>query len=174
MRLFVAVQPPESVLDALVEVIDEFRDVADLRWVERAQLHVTLRFLGEVPDDYVPRLVESLDAAPLAAAEAVLGPAVTRLGRQVLCVPVQGLGSLAAVVAAATEGFGAAPPEDRPFHGHVTLARARDRRGVVDRAAAGGSIEARWRVMEVELVRSRLGPGGPRYEVLRAFPALGA
>lgn len=164
MRLFVAVVPPEAVLDALVEVIDELRPTASLRWAGRPQLHVTLRFLGEVADAVVPELIAALDAAPLAGTTATVGPAVTRLGRQVLCVPVNGLAALAAGVTTATAGIGR-PPVRRPFVGHITLARA-GRRGVVDRSAAGAAVALSWEVDDVRLVRSHLGAGGARYEDL--------
>jgi 2'-5' RNA ligase len=59
------------------------------------------------------------------------------------------------------------PPEDRPFHGHLTLARVKSggTRGLV-----GASISGRWPVSEVCLVESRLHPHGARYETVAAFP----
>ena len=44
-RLFVAIRPPEEVRDAL---IDAMEDSPELRWVGDDQLHLTLRFIGEV------------------------------------------------------------------------------------------------------------------------------
>jgi len=166
MRLFVAAQPPDDVLDALVEVVDDLHhrpDAESLRWVIREQLHVTLRFLGEVPD--VAPVLEALAATRLPAAEAEATPGVTRLGRQVLCVPVAGVDALAAAITHI------GPDEDRPFRGHLTLARVRGRRGVVARSLAGTPVDLRWPVPEVALVRSHLGPDGPRYETLATFPA---
>lgn len=173
MRLFVAVQPPEAVLGQLVAVIDRLRPderAANLRWADRSHLHVTLRFLGDVDDAAVPGLVATLDEAPLPVATASIGPAVVRLGRQVLCVPVEGLDALAAVVATATAGIGR-PPELRSFTGHVTLARAKGRRGgVVDRSVAGSAVTGGWPVDDVRLVRSHLGPAGAHYEVVHRRP----
>jgi 2'-5' RNA ligase len=172
VRLFVAVQPPDAVLDALVEMIDGLRrrDGAEaLRWVDRPQLHVTLRFLGEVPD--AAGVVEAMKTAPLPVTEAEAGPGVTRLGRQVLCVPVTGLDALASEVAEATAAVG--PLDDRPFRGHLTLARARGRGGVVARSLAGAPVDLRWPVADVHVVRSHLGPDGPRYEALARFPTVG-
>lgn len=166
MRLFVAAQPPDDVLDALVGVVDDLRrrpDAESLRWISREQLHVTLRFLGEVPDS--APVVEALTAACLPAAEAVASPGVTRLARQVLCVPVAGLDALAAVV---VPHMG--PDDDRPYHGHLTLARARGRRAAVARSWAGTPVDLRWPVPEVALVRSHLGSDSPRYETLATFP----
>jgi len=61
---------------------------------------------------------------------------------------------------AATAEFGR-PPEARPFHGHLTLARVT--RGSL-RDLLGEPAAARFDVRTVRLVRSRLGPGGARYD----------
>ncbi|MGH9152348.1 MAG: hypothetical protein ACRD03_08130, partial [Acidimicrobiales bacterium] len=101
---------------------------------------------------------------------AVLGPATGRFGRRVLHLPVAGLDDLAAAVVAATAGVGE-PPEDRPLAGHLTLARARDRRGADLAPLSGYAVGGRWAVPEVALVASRPGRGGARYEVVETAPA---
>jgi 2'-5' RNA ligase len=62
------------------------------------------------------------------------------------------------------------PPEERPFSPHLTVARARDPRGLPGLAAAlarcADAPSARWPVQEVVLFRSHLSPQGPRYEAL--------
>ena len=161
MRLFVALRPPEDVLDLLEALPRPERP--GVRWTGRDQWHVTLRFLGEV-DDPGP-VADALDAAPLAACDAALGPGLATLGRQVLCVPVDGLDALAGAVVAATAGFGH-PPEDRPFRGHLTLARLRRDRGGSPAGLTSTPVEAAFPVGEIQLVRSHLGTGGPRYEDL--------
>ncbi|MGH9210009.1 MAG: RNA 2',3'-cyclic phosphodiesterase [Acidimicrobiales bacterium] len=173
MRLFVGVRPPGPVLDQVGELVAQLqgsldrRSVGALRWASRDQWHLTLRFLGEV-DDPEP-VVTALDRAPIAPARAALGPATKVLGSQVVCVPAAGLEVLAAGVVAATASFGR-PPGNRPFHGHLTVARLRGRprrsRTLKHHDLDGAAIEARWRVDEVVLVRSHLGSGGSRYENL--------
>jgi 2'-5' RNA ligase len=160
-RLFVAVQPPREVLD-LVAALDRPR-IDGLRWTSRSQWHVTLRFLGWVDDvDVARRALEAVDSAP---AETVMGPAVGRFGQRVLHVPVQGLDGLAAEVVRATGAIGR-PPEQRPWAGHLTLARvAKDRR--VDLSGlAGQPVFARWRVNEVLLMESHLARQGATYETV--------
>ncbi len=157
MRLFVAVVPHEPVL-AAVAALDR-PEAPGVRWTTRDQWHVTLRFLGEVEDP--DPVATALDDAALAPATATLGPRVTALGRGVLVVPVAGLDALAGAVVAATAGIGR-PAGDRPFRGHLTLARAR--RGASVRALAGAAVAGTFPVDEVRLVRSRLGPGGSRYD----------
>lgn len=162
MRLFVAVQPPEEVLDAVAALRRPRRE--GVRWTTRPQWHVTLRFLGEV-DDPDP-VVRAIDAAPLRPCTAVAGPAVAALGRRVVVVPVAGIEGLAAAVTEATAHLGA-PPEDRPFDGHLTLARVR--RGSL-RGLVGEPIDLRFPVTDVRLVRSHPGPEGSRYEDLHVRP----
>ncbi len=156
MRLFIGILPPGAVLDEVAGLRRPERP--GVRWTTRDQWHLTLRFLGEVPDP-VP-VADALDAAPLARCSAVLGPEVQALGRRVVCVPVAGLDDLASGVMAATAGFGR-PPEPRPSHGHLTLARVT--RGSL-RDLVGEPITARFDVRAVRLVRSRLGPQGARYD----------
>jgi 2'-5' RNA ligase len=164
-RLFVAVWPPDDVLD-LVAALPR-PDVDGLRWTTREQWHVTLRFFGSVELD---EAVDALDRVSAPPTTAELGPEIGRFGRRILQVPVGGLEGVAAAVVVATAEVGR-PPEDRPFAGHITLARARDRRRGVDlRPLAGLSIAASWPVGEVCLVESHLHPHGARYEVVERFP----
>lgn len=160
-RLFVAVWPPDEVLDR-VGALD--RPAVDgVRWTSREQWHVTLRFLGAVDDvDAVVAALGPLAGSPAPVAR--LGPATGRFGHRVLHVPVAGLEPLAGMVMAATASLGQ-PPEDRPFAGHLTLARVRPRARVDLRPLAGVAIAGEWTVDAVCLVESRLSPAGARYEV---------
>jgi RNA 2',3'-cyclic 3'-phosphodiesterase len=161
-RLFIAVRPPEAVLDAVAALPRP--EAPGVRWVSPSQWHVTVRFFGEAPLEPV---VEALGGLPARMAgsdpvEAVVGPAVSRLGRHVLCLPVAGLDGLAGAVRDLTAGFGQ-PPDPRPFAGHLTLARLQRR---VACGLAGQRFAARFPVNDVELVRSTLGRGGATHEVV--------
>ncbi|HEX7165788.1 MAG TPA: RNA 2',3'-cyclic phosphodiesterase [Acidimicrobiales bacterium] len=184
MRLFVAVWPTDEVVRAVVAVASELRARADaegsgagVRWTRPDQWHVTMRFLGSVHDDEVDSLRASLAAVAARSAggaviEAVLEDATSAFCRSVLVVPVAGLGELAAAVVAATAGFGEAP-EERPFSGHLTLARARprDRRGRGVRACTGAPVPAmRWTVGELTLVRSVTSAAGATHEIVGRWP----
>jgi RNA 2',3'-cyclic 3'-phosphodiesterase len=164
-RLFVAVWPPDEVLD-LVGALPR-PEVPGLRWTTRDQWHVTLRFLGAVDD--VAVVTDALAGLGSPAADAVAGPAVGRFGRRVLHIPVGGLDAVAGEVVARTAGIGS-PPEDRVFHGHLTLARARDRRGVDLRRLCGLPFAAAWHAGEVCVVRSDLRPTGALYTVEARIP----
>lgn len=162
-RLFVAVWPPDDVLDR-VEALER-PDVTGLRWTSRDKWHVTLRFLGQA--DLEP-VVAALAGTPIPPATAQLGPAVGRFGHRVLHVPVSGVGEVASAVVSATAGLGR-PPEDRPFAGHLTLARVAKGAQVDLRRLAGAGVEGSWDVRDVCLVESRLSSAGARYEVVERF-----
>jgi RNA 2',3'-cyclic 3'-phosphodiesterase len=165
VRLFVCVRPPDEILDRIEGVVAACRRDAPegVRWPARSTWHVTLHFLGEV-DDPEP-VISALAAAPLpATVEAELGPLVVRLGREVVAAPVRGLDALAEAVVGAVGHLGR-PPEDRPFRGHVTLARL-GRRPARLPACVGTAVAGEWTVGDIALVRSHLGAGPAHYEDL--------
>ncbi len=160
-RVFIAVWPPEEVVD-VVEALHRPVDLGG-RWTRRDQWHVTLRFLGDVELEPVVDALAGVGDGPVVAR---LGPSVEQLGRGVLHVPVAGLERLAADVVERTAGIGR-PPEDRPFLGHLTLARLAGRPpdGVVGQPVAG-----EWTVDAIHVVGSHLGGTAARYETEATIP----
>jgi 2'-5' RNA ligase len=186
MRLFLAINLPAAERARIHEAAAPLRRARlPVRWVDVDALHLTLKFLGEVPDARKDAIVEAGDtvAARFAAFRLELGElgAFPRLSNpRVVWVGVRAppeLGGLASELdgAMATLGF---PPEARPFSPHLTLgraereARAPDFRALGDLAADfpyAGSVEVR----SVDLMRSHLSPRGARYERLHAAPLSG-
>ncbi len=136
---------------------------------------MTLRFFGEVDvDDGVTAGQRVAEAAKLAApAVAEMGSAVTKLGRNVVQVPVAGLDALAQALLASSAEVGQ-PPSPRPFAGHITLARNRGK-GSLD-GLLGEAVSGRWEVNEIALVAS-VSAGLPgvanHYDVVATFPLEG-
>src|SRR5205085_3225375 len=58
-RLFVAIRPPEAIRDLLIDAMD---DSPDFRWQDEEQLHLTLRFVGEVERPLANDLADALSA----------------------------------------------------------------------------------------------------------------
>lgn len=150
-RLFVAVMPPAEVLDAIAALPRP--EGAGVRWTHRDHWHVTLRFLGEAPLADAGKALERVDAP---AVEVELGPRVSRLGRDVVCLPAKGLDEVAATVAEATRDIGE-PADPRPFKGHLTLARLKHRGAC---GLAGHAFRATFVADELRLVRSQLTSAG--------------
>lgn len=188
-RLFVALEPPEPVRRRLAAVAVELRRAAgraadDVRWVPPENVHLTLQFLGAVPEGRVRDVAAAVGAA--AEASRPLSLEVRGAGgfpnaRRPRVVWAGVAGEDAALEALARDlgrrlaplGF---PPEERTFSAHLTLGRARDRRGAPGLAGAlahaGEAAGTPWRATELVLFESHLSPKGPRYEAI-ARAALG-
>ena len=160
MRCFVAVLPPPEVLDVLARL--DRPAAPGVRWTHYDQWHVTLRFLGEVDPGEVSVALAGLNAEAVVAA---MGPATIVLGGHAVVVPVSGLDGLAASVVTRTTQVGE-QPEDRPFVGHLTLARLG---APAPPGSVGIPLAAEFPVGEVCLVASYLLPDGAAYEVLERF-----
>lgn len=142
VRAFVAVPVEEPVtLRRLAGARSLLPDLHGIRWIPPGQIHLTLKFLGEIEE-------ERIDAAKAATARAARTAEGDPPGAGPFRLTIEGLGafpphggarvlwagcgegadalcSLAARVEAAFAGEGF-PPEERPFSPHLTLARVKD------------------------------------------------
>jgi len=167
-RAFVAVRPPDAVLDAVDALVSAF-EVDGARWTSRDQWHLTLRFLGNRAD--VDAVGAALAPLALRAGEVRLGgvgafPSARRA--RVLWLGVASgelwLVQLAAAVAALLAPLGF-EPEARAYHPHLTLARFKapaDVRGVVDEHVSAVVGDA-WTVDDVVVYESTLRRTGAQY-----------
>lgn len=180
MRLFVSIQPPPDALAALDAELGRARAVAPhgLRWTRPEQWHLTLAFLGEVPDEDVPALSAALaaavDDAPMSLRLAGGGCFGTRVLWVGLAGDVHALRRLAADLAAAAGATGI-ELEEKSFRPHLTLARAGREKADLRPAAAelAQIVGPVWDVEAVRLMRSRLsaGPGGTAlHEPIATWP----
>jgi 2'-5' RNA ligase len=167
------------VLDALDDVVARVGapPVAGLRWVPRAQWHITLRFLGPVaaPDRFVAVLRHAL--AGLATGRIALGDSgafPTPARATVLWVGVhegaEWLRGPAGAVERAAVGAGLAP-EPRPFRPHLTLARIRTPRPIQPLLREIGSdpIGPAWTVDDVVLFESDTRADGAVHHPIHSF-----
>lgn len=182
MRLFVAVDVPETLKDAIQrQVVDALRSaVPGAGWTRPEGRHLTLKFLGEVDPDRLPAIEEALGAEvgghePFRAAFDRVGGFPSLRRPRVLWVGIaQGaepMASLAGSVDAACASLGF-QPEGRPFRGHLTLARFKVPKPLDDLPPVDVPAES-FEVGEVVLFQSQLHPKGARYTALRKFPLTG-
>lgn len=194
MRIFFAIDLPDDVKGRLVHVQDQWEHYSDGHhpaWTKRENLHLTLKFLGEVDDPKLANVLNRMKDLP------TNGPFLIRTGAmqyfpprgpiRILSVQLDGdtarLHQLAGALESLCEleGF---PRERRPFNPHITIGRSRDGlpgrlRGMRVRPYWGaGHHEAKvwpdpsdlFPVGEVVLYESHLKPGGPEYIKLASFP----
>ncbi|GAA3090590.1 RNA 2',3'-cyclic phosphodiesterase [Streptosporangium carneum] len=179
MRLFVGVLPPRHVLDELLGALRPHRAAwSGLRWIDRANWHVTLSFLGEVSQEVLPELETRLARAasrhaPMTLSLAGAGAFPSARRARVLWTGLYGPGlplvRLAESLGAGARRAGAVQADRRQLKPHLTLARARpeaDVSGLVE--ALGEFAGTPWEVDAVHLMRSHLGPA-VRYEKIADY-----
>ncbi len=186
MRLFVALELPPAARLAAAQVLDQLRQAGtDVKWVKPQNLHVTLKFLGQVEPRLLKEVGEQTKRVCAACPALELGllgcgafpspqrPTVVWLG---LSGQTEALAGLAGNLEKAMEPLGFAP-EARPFQPHLTLGRLRrghsvdksgDSRGLTREIMAlaawqGPDFAAR----RVSLMESTLTPTGPIYRPLK-------
>jgi 2'-5' RNA ligase len=187
MRLFVAISVPEEIRAKIAASQEELRQVAPrsaVRWTISEQLHLTLRFLGDVPVAKLLELKESirqvcgqlpvlhLKAAGIGFFPNARSPRVIWAG----IADADGrLGQFQKEIEKVAGPFAEKPGAEK-FVGHLTMGRFKvyrpgEIKELVNRAMGmGGRQFGEWTAGEVEIVRSELLQGGARHTVMEAFP----
>ena len=181
MRLFVALEITSSVRENLAALIDNLRAVApQAKWARPENLHVTLKFIGEVPETRLAAIRSALAGArsdqPVALDFRGLGFFPNEKHPRVFWAGIaasQNLKTLAADIDKATEKLGI-PREKRPFSPHLTLGRFEPPglpekvRGAIQGNAARdfGSLCTN----QFQLIESKLKPSGAEYTTVESFP----
>jgi len=179
VRAFIALNFPPALREDLGKAVAPLRALdLPVRWVEAGGLHLTLKFLGDVPDARLDELNGALQQVVLGARPVTVTfegfgafPDVRR--PSVIWAGVVSDPALELLQHSVEKAFGPLgfPPDGRPFRPHVTLARARrDARPAAFPGLAAGLEALTWSetvmVSSVDLMRSTTGPGGAVYEEL--------
>lgn len=178
VRLFIALLLPETLKGKLGDLISALKPLATgVKWVNPASLHLTLKFIGEVPEDMVLSIRDSMSSAVGEKAKCEVG--VRGCGGfpnlknpRVLWVGLSGIDrdfKIASEIDKHLVPLGIAK-EKRPFSPHLTIGRIK-KPGDISRLSgyienldfdAGTVI-----LNKVALVKSTLTPAGPIYENLK-------
>ena len=178
MRVFIAVDLPNEIREQLAQIQREIEPLTrSARWVAPASIHVTLKFIGEVPD----KQIEAIDTA------------LTGLTWKTFTVTVHGVGffpgnrsprvfwagmeaptmqNLSEALDSRLERFGF-EREKRAFRPHITLARARDSR--IDNSLVTAAskytehVFGSFTVDRMFLFKSTLKPTGAVYQRLKEY-----
>ncbi|SIS15240.1 RNA 2',3'-cyclic phosphodiesterase [Natronorubrum thiooxidans] len=182
MRLFVSVDLPDDLTDAVADLQAEFEDASGLNFTDPEQTHVTLKFLGDVDADRLPALERELEAA---VGDADVDPFIVRYGGlgvfpdleyiSVVWFGTETGGEELTQLHEAIErrttdmGFEA---ESHEFTPHVTLARMKHAGGkelVQDLVRERDPTLGETRVEEIRLTESTLTDEGPVYSTVKSF-----
>ncbi|MBI5637532.1 MAG: RNA 2',3'-cyclic phosphodiesterase [Nitrospinae bacterium] len=180
-RLFIAVKIPPELAQSLDAVIRQLAAAgAEVKWVKTKNLHLTLKFLGEVDAAEISPLIAALQTIKSENFDIEVGSIGVlpnmRRPRVIYADVVQGaekLTKLAILVEKVTVSLGFTP-ENRHFLAHLTLGRfkgfAHLNRLAEKIDGAKGVIFGKLSVEAIYLIKSELLPDGPRYTELAAIP----
>ena len=172
IRTFIALSIPEEVKAVIGTAISELKAKNHaVRWVKPAALHITLKFLGDIPEQTVVAVAADLDKAaalcpPLTLRIEGFGAFPNVKRPRVVWVGLKGdmheLYTLASNIDKACIAYGVAG-ERRPFSGHITLGRLKEPI-MVDLAI--NPVSGLFNASQVLLYQSVLLPSGAQYNVL--------
>jgi RNA 2',3'-cyclic 3'-phosphodiesterase len=192
MRIFVALDIEDGIRDDIARFLDGIRGFApEAHWVRPESLHVTLKFIGEKPEQEIDRIKSSLSAIEANLFEINIrghgffpNPRAPRL----FWIGIETDSRLRSLAATVDEKLALldVPEEEHAFNPHLTLARARGKSGSpiwrkgdipnrsfqrLQETLASHSIPefGRMTVREFFLYQSQLSPRGSKYTKLVAF-----
>ncbi len=181
IRAFMAIDLPESLRPGLALAQGELKkSQADVRWVPPGNIHITLKFFGNLKDEEVPAVVAaareaaatqgplSLKVTGAGAFPSVRSPRVVWLGLGGDLLPLSQFYHRLEV-AFAQLGY---PPEGRAFSPHLTLGRVRSPEGRAQLSRALENLVVDWPpfvVREIVLYQSVLSPKGSTYTPLEVI-----
>ena len=172
-RLFVAIRPPQEVLDLLIDAMD---DSPALRWVGEDNLHLTLRFIGEVERPLGDDIAAALGRVRSPRFELRItgvGKFEQKNGGALWAAvePKEPVAALAAKIERALQQAGL-EPERRAFMPHITLARWNRRNAEAVEAFLRRNGDLASEPIEIDrfiLFESRLSRHGPHYEEVASY-----
>jgi len=182
MRTFIAIELPEEIKSSLGRLQEELKaSNADVKWVEPNNIHLTLKFLGEIDDKKLDKVTKIIDGA--AKENDKFKVYISSLGAfpkidypRVIWVSIDtGDKETKQIAKDLEEGMAkiGIPREDRPFSSHITIGRTRSSlnrenlvRDLKNKAELGGK-KLEFYATKITLFKSTLTPKGPIYEALK-------
>ncbi|HUS03983.1 MAG TPA: RNA 2',3'-cyclic phosphodiesterase [Dehalococcoidia bacterium] len=180
IRSFIAIELPQNVQSGLGQIRSELERAEHpfIKWVNPESIHLTLKFLGNIPFNRVTEIAKAMDeatqgASPFHLEISGLGGFPNLKQPRVIWVGIKGeidkLLSLQQNIDSALALLGFVR-EERPFMPHLTLARIKERASPAERKSLGElvmstslEISYPFEVMAVSLMRSQLTPEGAVY-----------
>ncbi len=177
MRLFIGIPIDKSMINNYDEVMGALVKIDGIRPVQPNKMHITLKFIGDYPDEEVPELAESLAAVKFSRFTLILqgiGAFPNAECARVVWIGCESaeLAALAKKIIAATQGIG----DEREFSGHLTIGRIKtikDKSQIIALLSRYGARQfGEVNVGSFELVKSTLTNDGAMYDSVRKFNPL--
>ena len=183
MRVFIAIELPREIREKLSQNQAQLKITgADVKWVEPQNIHLTLKFLGEIDEKILPQIIgilediakthkafvmrlSSIGAFPKPSSPRVIWAGVDKGDLETK--------ELAKILEEKLKNFGI-PAEDRPFSSHITIGRTRTGLNIRNLVQGLNNLlnnfagkNQEFAVGKITLFKSTLTPKGPIYEILK-------
>ena len=184
MRTFIAIELPQKIIGTLSALQNQLKNTqADVKWVAPENIHLTLKFLGEVDEKKIEKIIQALeetakDNQPFSIRLCALGAFPKINFPRVIWVGIDAgdeeTKNIAFVLEEKLQKLGI-PKEKRPFSSHITIGRVRsgiNREKLVkelDILQGKGLLQENLEFLatKITLFKSTLTPKGPIYEILK-------
>jgi len=176
MRVFIAIPCPDELKEGMVEIQESIKDLGKLTLVKPENIHITMKFLGEVEEGKIPDINKRLDnlselqSFDISLKGVGVFPSMDYI--RVVWVGVdKGADRITEIHSEIDRKLNELNfKKDKNFHPHLTIARVKflkkkeELRNIIqkDSAMDFGSFKAE----RIELMRSRLSPKGPEYSII--------
>ena len=179
MRTFIAIELSDEVKDYLYDLQNKFKkelkkDSVKISWVAKKNIHLTLKFLGEVNDKKLEEIKEKLRKIyfkPFELNIEEIGFFPSEEYLRILFVSLHPEEKVVKLQRMIDEELLDISSKDQEFHAHVTLGRiksVRDRERLKNAVCI--SLEhIKFKVNEFVLMKSQLSRDGPKYFLLESF-----
>ncbi|MGQ9706899.1 MAG: RNA 2',3'-cyclic phosphodiesterase [bacterium] len=179
LRSFIALPLSKPLRENLITLIEELSRVSTkIKWVEKENLHITIRFLGDIDDELVKKISDILDdiaggVVPFPfKVEGVGAFPHPKRARVIWAGVSQGFDEMVKIekeISKRLEEIGI-PKEEKAFHPHITIGRVKFPKGNLELAKyineSKGRVYGGEAVSEIILMKSTLTPKGSIYEPL--------
>ncbi|MEA3378159.1 MAG: RNA 2',3'-cyclic phosphodiesterase [Nanoarchaeota archaeon] len=176
MRLFIAITLPEEIKDYLYNLQKSLNTgLAKIKWVHKKNLHLTLKFLGEVDAKALEKIKDSLKDLSFSKFNLKLteiGFFPSKNNIKVVWLGLEPKDKLIALQQLVDEQLLTLFPHDQKFSAHLTLGRAKSIKKKKEFLDIVNNIKVKqlsFDVGRIELVKSDLTKSGPVYKILEEF-----
>jgi len=178
IRLFVALKIPDVVKSEIFKYCYAASDNAsDYRWEDKDKIHLTLKFIGEVQEEFLPQIIDELE---FIKSYSLFDCKISRFGfffrddqAKILWCNLETDESIVSLVDELNDRLKKydIEAEKRKFKGHLTLLRIKERvtEDFIKRFKEHKFNPIEFDANEIALIQSVLKPSGSEYKVLKIY-----
>ena len=178
IRLFTALIIPEKIKEEVFNYcFDAAENPADFRWEAKEKIHLTLKFIGEIKEELLPRIIEELEFvknySSLSCTISKFGFFFRNNEAKILWCNLDTDATIVSLVDELNTRLQKfdVEIERRKFKGHLTILRIKNRvsEGFIKRFKDYSFDPIEFKANEIALIQSLLKPTGSEYKVLKIY-----